>query len=183
MLRIQTCQRFCSAQRKIIALSTSPAARNSFFLIPAFPFHSTSFPPNPLETTKWSLSLTMSRTFACSLIFFFNNCLVTLGFLQWKIRVAFSVESQLRQSGATLRTCWVFECFHNLPNSDMDHGIFNVRTDVNACVCTQECTYTVRESALVTTVRSGRRLFWFIDWLIDFSSNITGEKHRNCTHK
>ena len=32
----------------------------------------------------------------------------------------------------------------------MDYGIFNVRTDVNACDCTQECTDTgtVRESAL-----------------------------------
>ena len=30
----------------------------------------------------------------------------------------------------------------------MDYGIFNVRTDVNACDCTRECTDTVRESAL-----------------------------------
>ena len=32
--------------------------------------------------------------------------------------------------------------FHNPPNSDMDYRIFNVRTDVNACVCTQGCTDT-----------------------------------------
>ena len=32
---------------------------------------------------------------------------------------------------------WVFQCFHNPPNSDMDYGIFNVRTDVNACDCTR----------------------------------------------
>ena len=38
-------------------------------------------------------------------------------------------------------------------NSDMDyHGIFNVRTDVNACDCTQGCTDTLRESALKLTL-------------------------------
>ena len=30
----------------------------------------------------------------------------------------------------------------------MDYGIFNVRTDINACDCTRGCTDTVRESAL-----------------------------------
>ena len=30
----------------------------------------------------------------------------------------------------------------------MGYGIFNVRTDVNACDCTRRCTVTVRESAL-----------------------------------
>ena len=30
----------------------------------------------------------------------------------------------------------------------MDNRIFNVRTDVSACDCTQGCTDTVRESAL-----------------------------------
>ena len=35
-----------------------------------------------------------------------------------------------------------FLCFHNSPNSDMDYRIFNVRTDVNACDCTQGCTDT-----------------------------------------
>ena len=30
----------------------------------------------------------------------------------------------------------------------MDYGIFNVRTDVNACDCTRGCTDTVRDSAL-----------------------------------
>ena len=44
--------------------------------------------------------------------------------------------------------CWVFQCFCNPPNSDMDRGIFNVHTDVNACDCTRGCTDTVRESAL-----------------------------------
>ena len=55
----------------------------------------------------------------------FYNCIVLIGFLPWEKRVAFPGES-----------------------SDMDHGIFNVRTDVNACNCTRVCADTVRESAL-----------------------------------
>ena len=38
----------------------------------------------------------------------------------------------------------------------MDLGIFKVRTDVNACDCTRECTDTVRESSL--KVDSGRKI-------------------------
>ena len=38
----------------------------------------------------------------------------------------------------------------------MDYGIFNVRTDANACDCTMGCTDTVRESAL--KVDSGRKI-------------------------
>ena len=38
----------------------------------------------------------------------------------------------------------------------MDYGIFNVRTDTNACDFTQGCTDTVRESAL--KVDSGRKI-------------------------
>ena len=38
----------------------------------------------------------------------------------------------------------------------MDYGIFNVRTDVNACDCTLECTDTVRESSL--KLDSGRKI-------------------------
>ena len=37
---------------------------------------------------------------------------------------------------------WVFECFHNPPNSDKDCRIFTVRTDVNVRDCTRECTDT-----------------------------------------
>ena len=36
----------------------------------------------------------------------------------------------------------VFLCFHNPSNSGVDYRIFNVRTDVNACDCTRECTDT-----------------------------------------
>ena len=78
-------------------------------------------------------------------------------FLPIEIRVAFPGESQLQQSRATQPSVhfWVFQCFHNPPNSDMDYGIFNVRIDVNACDCAQRCTDTVRESAL--KVDSGKK--------------------------
>ena len=56
----------------------------------------------------------------------------------------------------TYDACWVFECFHNPPNSDMDYRIFKVRTDVSARDCTRGCTDTVRESAL--KVDSGRKI-------------------------
>ena len=56
----------------------------------------------------------------------------------------------------TNRACWVLQRFHNPPNSDMDHRIFNVRTDVNARDCTRGCADTVRESAL--KVDSGKKI-------------------------
>ena len=56
----------------------------------------------------------------------------------------------------TCGACWVFQCFHNPPNSDMDYSIFNVHTDVNACDCARGCTDTVRESAL--KVDTGRKI-------------------------
>ena len=72
-----------------------------------------------------------------------------MGFLLWEIQVAFSRESQLRQSCyPTYGACWVFRCFHNPPNSDMDFGTFNVRTDDNAYDCTWGCADKVRKSAL-----------------------------------
>ena len=37
----------------------------------------------------------------------------------------------------TYCACRMYKCFHNPPNSDIDYGIFNVRTDVNACDCTK----------------------------------------------
>ena len=58
-------------------------------------------------------------------------------------------ESQLRQSRATQSTmyagCLSVSVIHR--TLDMDHGIFNVRTDVNACDCPRWGTDTVRESA------------------------------------
>ena len=52
--------------------------------------------------------------------------------------------------------CWVFQCLHNPPNSDLDYRIFNVRTNVDACDCTRGGTDTVRESALKAD--SGRKI-------------------------
>ena len=67
------------------------------------------------------------------------------------------LESQLRQSRATQpgvhAGCFSVSMIH--ANSDMDYGIFNVRTDVNACDCARGCTDAVRESAL--KVDSGRK--------------------------
>ena len=79
-------------------------------------------------------------------------------FLPRKIRVAFPGESQLRQSRATQPTvhagCSSVSIVHRTLTGD--YGIFNVRTDVNACDCTRGCTDTVRESAL--KVDSGRKI-------------------------
>ena len=44
--------------------------------------------------------------------------------------------------GKTSCAYCVFLCFHNPSNSGVDYRIFNVRTDVNACDCTRECTDT-----------------------------------------
>ena len=74
-----------------------------------------------------------------------------------EIQIVFSGESQLRQLRyPTYGVCWVFSCFHNPPKSDMDYGIFYMRTGVNVCNCTRGCTDTVRESAL--KVDSGRKI-------------------------
>ena len=56
----------------------------------------------------------------------------------------------------TYGACWVFSCFHNPLNSDMDYRIFYVRTDVNAWGCTRGCRDTVIESAL--KVDCGRKI-------------------------
>ena len=48
----------------------------------------------------------------------------------------------------TFSACWVFQCFQNPPNSDMDYRIFNMGTDVNARNCTWRFMDTIRDSAL-----------------------------------
>ena len=71
-------------------------------------------------------------------LFFLNNCTVPLGFLLWKIQVAFPGESQLQQlCYPTYDAWWAFWCFLNPPNHDMDNRISNMHTDVNASDCTQ----------------------------------------------
>ena len=89
--------------------------------------------------------------------FSFTTVLSQWDFSHGEIRVAFPGESQLRQSCySTYGACWMFECFHNPLNSDMDYGIFKVRTDVIARGCTRGCTNTVGESAL--KVDPGRKI-------------------------
>ena len=79
-----------------------------------------------------------------------------MGFLPWEIQVAFPRKSQLQKSLCpTYGACWLFWCFHNPPNSDMDCRIFNVCTDVTACIAHRGCTDTEREPALNTD--SGRK--------------------------
>ena len=74
----------------------------------------------------------------------FYNRIVPMGFLPREIRVAFPGESRLGQSRATQPTVHAgcFIILHNPSDSDMDYGIFNVHTDVNACDCTWDCTDT-----------------------------------------
>ena len=51
--------------------------------------------------------------------------------------------SPMGKSGCFLREKPVAtgSCYHNPPNSDVDHRIFNLRTGVNACVCTGKFMY------------------------------------------
>ena len=50
---------------------------------------------------------------------------------------------------STYGACWVLLCFHNPPNCDRDHGIFNMNTNViYAFDCTRGCKDTAKESAL-----------------------------------
>ena len=63
-----------------------------------------------------------------------------------------ATESRYQTYGAN----WVFGCFHNPLNSDMDYRIFNVRIYVNECDCTRDIRTHVRDSAL--KVDSGRKI-------------------------
>ena len=100
-------------------------------------------------------TLARSRLFGCT---FFNNRIVPTEFLPWGVRVAFpqgkpaATESRYPTYGA----CWMFKCFHNPPNSDMDYRFFIVRGDVNACDFSRGSTDTERETAL--KVDSGRKI-------------------------
>ena len=92
------------------------------------------------------------------LLFTFYNCFVPIGFFPWEY-LGCLPRGQPAATEArypTYGTCWVFQCFHNPPNSDMDYGTFHVQTNVNAWDCTCGCTDTVRESAL--KVDSGRKI-------------------------
>ena len=62
----------------------------------------------------------------------------------------------------------MFYCFYNPPSFDMDYGIFNVHTDVNARHCTRVCTGTVRESALKIDFRI--KISCMPHWWIEYAS-------------
>ena len=81
-----------------------------------------------------------------------------MGFFPWEIWGCFprGKPTPTEWRYPTYGACWVFRCLYNPLNSDMDHGIFDVRTDVNACNCTQGYTDIVTESAL--KVDSGRKI-------------------------
>ena len=60
--------------------------------------------------------------------FFFNNCIVPLGFLLWGIQIAFhpGKPAATEWRYLTYSACWVFSSLYNPPNSDMDCRSFNV---------------------------------------------------------
>ena len=104
--------------------------------------------PNPLQ---WLWPLT--RTVTQSLVrLFFNSifklfCPITLGFLRREIRVAFPREkpaaTEWRYPQPTVHA-GCFQCFDNLPNSDIDYRIHVERTDVHTRNCTRGCTDVVK---------------------------------------
>ena len=95
------------------------------------------------QTTRIRTQTTLTHTlFFC---FFGTTVLSQRDFSQGKIGLlspARGKPAAIESRYPTYGACWVFSCFHNPPNSDMDYGIFNVRTDVNACDCTRGCTDT-----------------------------------------
>ena len=82
------------------------------------------------------------------------SCIVSQGFLPWKIWVAFPRESQLQQSHATQPLVYAgcYSITSKASNSDVDYKLFHMHTDVNAC----DGTRGIRESAL--KVDSGRKI-------------------------
>ena len=84
-----------------------------------------------LKNSSYYMAIKLFESLYVYLIFFFNwivpmensGCLLR--------RKPAAIESRYPTYGAY----WVFPCFHSPPNSDMNDGIFNVCTDVNACNC------------------------------------------------
>ena len=74
--------------------------------------------------------------FVVVLLYLFYNFIVPLGFLTWEIWVAFpgSKPAVTKSCYPTYDAYWVFQCFHNPLNSDMDYRIFNVDPDVKHVV-------------------------------------------------
>ena len=83
-------------------------------------------------------------------LLFFHDCIAVMGFLNFLAKLGLLSRGKpatTESRNTTYGACRVFQCFHNPPNRDKECRIFKVRTDVNACDCTQGCKDTVRESA------------------------------------
>ena len=70
-----------------------------------------------LHHTPWLFPAYNSHLIANHFLIFFYNFIVPLGLSSWEIQVAYPRD--------TYSACWVFSCFHNPPNSDMDHRILH----------------------------------------------------------
>ena len=69
-----------------------------------------------------------------SFFFFFFTVLSHWDFTHGKVELLSPGKAAVKESCfPAYSACWVFSCFHNPPNSDMDYRIFNVLTYVNAC--------------------------------------------------
>ena len=103
-------------------------------------------------------SLKQFRSFVCSLIIIFNNCIFHLEFPLWKIRVALPGESQLRKSRA-IHSMVHAECFsvsaihRSLPWTT---GSLKCAQMLMHATAYGECTDTVRESTFKGD--SGRKI-------------------------
>ena len=62
----------------------------------------------------------MALLSVCISLFIFTTVFSDLGFLHGKLPAATELLD------LTYSACWMFQCFHNPPNSDMDHWISNV---------------------------------------------------------
>ena len=70
------------------------------------------------------------------LAFLFVIVLWHWDFSHGKFNLLSQGESQMRQSHYPIYgACWMFECFHNPPHSDMDYRIFNIYA--HKCWCMQ----------------------------------------------
>ena len=79
-------------------------------------------------------------TFLCNFIFIFISVLSHWDFSRGKFRLLSQGKGSCeRVALPTFGACWMFKCFHNPPNSDIDYRVFNVGADVNACDCTRGC--------------------------------------------
>ena len=80
--------------------------------------------------------------------------------------------------------CWVFSCFRNPPNSDMDHRIFNVRRPTWSFLCAA-CVYTGGLGTPTTSqhnIFDSEKLSHFGVLLTGFEARVFGSRVRRSTH-